>query len=63
MCENNFEDYSECEYMGQTKRKFKHWLAEHRDYSKLDVVTEESGGQFQRHLIHSDIKTLAIQNI
>ena len=42
------DDYPECEYIGQTKRKFKDRLAEHRDYPKCEVVTEPSGAQFTK---------------
>ena len=45
---NNCEDYPECEYVGQTKRKFKDRLAEHRDYPKRGVVTEPSGDHFTK---------------
>ena len=45
---NNCEDYPECEYVGQTKRKFKDRLAEYRDYPKRDVLTEPSGGHFTK---------------
>ena len=45
---NNCEDYPECEYVGQTKRKFKDRLAEHRDYPKRDVLTEPSGMHFTK---------------
>jgi hypothetical protein len=44
----NCEDYPECEYVGQTKRKFKDRIAEHRDYPKRDVLTEPSGGHFTK---------------
>ena len=48
-CEkHNCEDYPECEYVGQTKRKFKDRLAEHRDYPKRDVLTEPSGMHFTK---------------
>ena len=45
---NKCEDFPECEYVGQTKRKFKDRLAEHRDYPKRDVLTEPSGGHFTK---------------
>jgi hypothetical protein len=45
---DNCEDYPECEYIGQTKRKFKDRLAEHRDYPKREVVTEPSGAHFTK---------------
>ena len=45
---SNCEDYPECEYIGQTKRKFKDRLAEHRDYPKREVVTEPSGDHFTK---------------
>ena len=45
---SNCDDYPECEYIGQTKRKFKDRLAEHRDYPKCEVVTEPSGAHFTK---------------
>ena len=42
------EDYPNCEYIGQTKRKFKDRLSEHRDYVKRDVISEPSGDHFSK---------------
>ena len=42
------EDYPHCEYIGQTKRKFKDRLSEHRDYVKRDVNSEPSGEHFSK---------------
>ena len=43
---NNCEEYLECEYVKQTKIKFKFHLAKHRKYPKSDIFKKKSSIQF-----------------
>ena len=60
----NCKDFPNCEYIGQTSRKFKDRLAEHRDYPKRDVLTEPSGEHFTKrgHNV-SHLKGLVLEKI
>ena len=44
----NCQDFPECEYIGQTTRKFKKRIGEHRDYPKRGVTTEPAGELFTK---------------
>ena len=45
---NNCIDYPRCEYIGMTKRAFRHRFAEHRNYPKQDFQNKPSGDHFTK---------------